>query len=190
MIRDHIREQRMLNKRVTASEVRSFLVMSGIMTSFLEPSSSLFQVRCVHWYLIRKGFCHGKKSSMPKVNEMHIIWRTWYLRLLSANRALPQEERRHEVSLDESYIHQHHSANNYCIYDPTDEQYEDPVQNHKGRRYCFCATIAGGGKHNNFGNIPWTLWRFTPKASQESKVDFGKNFNDSNFGMVSWYSST
>lgn len=190
MVRDYVRERRLRCQRVTARQIMDFLVEKGVLqqnseNDLLSPTTIQSLIRAVQRYLIRSGFCRGKKARKFTVKYEHVAWRNRYIRLLLKNRSLPLNERLREVYLDESYVHHHYCRSDNSVYDPLDPEYEEPKSSHKGRRYCFLAAMGGAGKTTGPSMIPGSVWSFCPQHKKDSRVDYHKNFNSSNF--VTWF---
>ena len=112
-----------------------------------------------------------------------------YLKSFQENRNAPPEERRREVYMDESYIHEHYHRNDDSLWDPNDDQ---DVQHKKapakGRRYCFAAAIQGPSWKSigtSGGLVPGSLWKFCPQKKGGHQGDYHKVFDSKNF--LTWW---
>ena len=193
MVRDHVREKRMLHERITATQVMEFLMSKGIVrvavdTAGLHVKSDYeAALRATRKYLQREGFRRGMKTGKLSINPKHIAQRDQYLSAMKENRALGPAGLR-EVYLDESYIHQHYHRLEDSVWDPNDTQ--DTVQRlqHKGRRYCILAAIQNESQRKpseKAGIVPGSRWTFCPQGtgarSNPHAGDYHKNFNGVNF---------
>ena len=189
-LRDFVREKRQNRERVTGAQILDHLASEQVVTikstnNIADAKDYKAALRAVQRYLIRRGFQRGKRTGNISINEDHIAWRNMYLRTLRDNRALPIADRRREVYLDESYIHQHYARRENSVWDPNDEQDMAYRLPHKGRRYCICAAIT-----NKFGAKPacivdGSVWTFSPDSAKAHTGDYHKNFNKVNF--VNWF---
>ena len=128
------------------------------------------------------------------MKESVILHKHYYLQQFWKNRNLPPDQRKREVMLDESYIHQHYHRNDDSLWDPSDEQDvqigKSPA---KGRRYCFAAAIQGPNPlvedpvepKDKAGLIEGTVWAFCPQVKKDHQGDYHKVFNGENF--VAWF---
>lgn len=145
--------------------------------------------RSLRRWLLRHGYKRGKKKGTIKASPNNEAKRDYYLQKLTSNRNLPPEERKREVYLDESYIHQHYKWKpSEYVYDPNDDQdVQVSKMPNKGERYCFvCAiqepSVAPKGLYtDNGGIVPHSLWAFSPTRKANHKGDYHKVFNGMNF---------
>ena len=128
------------------------------------------------------------------MKESVLLHKHRYLTTFFANRALNAEERKREVMMDESYIHEHYHRNNDSIWDPNDDQdIQFGKAPAKGRRYCFAAAIQGPNpcvsdavlNQDKAGLVPGSVWAFCPQKAKDHGGDYHKVFNGQNF--VKWW---
>ena len=134
---------------------------------------------------MRQGFSRGRGTSEVRVKESYILWRNRYIMRLLKNRALLQNELYLEVYVDESYILHHYLVHTDSVFDPTDVNYKEPQVKQKGRRYCICVAISGGGSNNIYGLVPGSVWCCSPQSKEGHKGEYHRNFNSTNF--TSWF---
>lgn len=200
LVRDFVREERKLRKRVTATEVLHMLVDKGIVDMEKDSTGNYSKTalwagqRAVRRFVIRNGYKRGKKKGTITPSPENEAKRDRYLRRLIENRALPPEERKREVYLDESYIHQHYKWKpKECLYDPNDDQdIQVSKAPEKGERYCFLCAIQsaspsprGRASEDTAGMVPMSLWAFSPTRKQDHRGDYHKVFKGPNF--IQWW---
>lgn len=186
-VRNFVREERMNHKRVTAAQVMEFLIEDKVLDvevgqgNIIPPKPYNAAIKATRRFLSRNGFLRHKLGSV-KVKPIVIEQRDAYVRVLMQNRTLPENARRREVYLDESYIHQHYTRHEYSVHDPKDGEDKTTKLPAKGRRYCILAAIQGRGANNApSGLVPNSVWMFCPQSRKESAGDYHKNFNGKNF---------
>jgi hypothetical protein len=84
----------------------------------------------------------GKQVGNLVPKKENLAKKHYYLQRLFENCALPVEERKREVYMDKSYIHESYNCNNNSIWDPKDKH---NVMTEKAKyqrcHYCFVAAI-------------------------------------------------
>ena len=185
-VRNWVRERRGRRERTTARQVLDFLVEEKILViprasdGSYEKTGLTTGWRNVRRWLAKNGYKRGNRKGNLVPSQAQILRRHEYLRLFFHNRSLPDEERKREIYLDESYIHEHYHRNDDSIWDPNDEQdvmYKKTPA--KGRRYCFAAAIAGAKPgstsdriEDKAGLIPGSVWAFCPQKKSDHKGDY------------------
>ena len=193
-VREFVRECRRDRRRVTARQVLDFLYDKRYITikkddnDMYEKKSLATAYRNVRQYLQKQNYRRGRRTGNLGLKPNQILLRDQYLKAFMDNRALPVSERKREVYMDESYIHEHYNRNDDSLWDPNDEMdIQYGKAKNKGRRYCFIAAIQGpspDGKEEA-GLVPNSVWRFCPQKKSDSRGDYHKVFNSSNF--VAWW---
>ena len=147
-----------------------------------EQSSSAAE-RCVQRYLVDLRYKQGLKTDKkvftredPRLSAL----RGAYLSILAANYALPVEQRRPVVFLDESYIHEHYKRHTQTLYDPNDPLDKQQRIKFKGSRLCIIAAIIDDYPHTMTAAqiVPNSVHIFSP---QRKVSDYHGNFNAAYF---------
>ena len=131
-VRTWVREKRSRKERVTARQVLDYFVEHRhLLVPFIpddnegaplfDPIALKVALRNVQRWITWAGYSRGPRHNI-RPNPINILKRHQFLREFFANRALPEGERKREVYLDESYIHEHYNRNDDSIWDPNDEQ--------------------------------------------------------------------
>jgi len=199
IVRAFVREQRLHKRRVVAKTVLDELVKLGIIVLRDDGATAYSSaLRAVQRYLVRHGFRRGRKKGAQTIEEEERLrdQRSLYLQTLQDNETAPVEKRMRVVDLDESYIHHHYKRHDDSIYDPNDPHYQQPREQHKGKRYCFVAAITAGNlrveeSKQQGADRPHLLrssvYVFLSK-NDDGKGDYHKNFNGTNF--IDWFENT
>lgn len=199
-VREFVREERSNIRRVTPRQVLDFLVEKQFLHISTNPKTGVYArndfwiaYRCVRRYLEDRGYRLGRRNNIaPDPNltcKRHI-----YVEAISTNRALPKEERRRDVYVDECYIHEHYNEDTDSLYDPDDNldvQYGEAK--HEGRRCCFAAAIQGPDPRvdtpkiapEKAGLVPGSVWAFCPPKNAVREGCYVKAFNGDNF--AAWF---
>lgn len=149
-IRYFLRNRRLTQTRTVAKDVMFFLLEKGYL-NFDTDNEALFKanLRNTQRFLKKYGYKRGhrKEKMSLKLSENLRVKRDEYVLKI-------KETSCRRVYLDESYIHHNYSRHRDSLYDPSDENYVEPIKKHKGRRYCFIAAIIDGDP--NLENELWS----------------------------------
>eukprot|EP00977_Amphora_coffeiformis_P020022 scaffold7808_cov184-Amphora_coffeaeformis.AAC.1 len=151
LIREFVRKEPRMRRRVTARQILDLLLNKHIMevpkdeeTNAYEPKAFASAYRSVRRWLCRHDYRRGRRSGNIRMKEHVAYQRDIYLKTFFHNRSLPINEQLREVYLDESYIHQHYHKSDDSLYDPNDDQdVQYGKRPAKVNRYCFLAAIQG-----------------------------------------------
>jgi transposase len=198
-VREFVRAERSMKRRVTARQVLDFLIDRKAVVVERDDNGQFDKVafqsayRNVRRWLSSFGYQRGKRNNIVP-NQANIAKRHYYLRQFFDNRAAPKETRLREVYTDESYIHEHYHRLTDSLWDPNDDQdLQFGKDKHKGRRYCFCAAIQGPDPRVDMPAIPGemanlvegSVWAFCPQKKGDHHGDYHKVFNGTNY--VQWF---
>jgi transposase len=201
-VRDFVRGERKMRRRVTARQVLDYFMRERLLFIPSDEHGVFMKtpfetaLRQVRRWVERRGYQRGKRTGNLVPKESVLIHRNKYLRALFENRAKPPGERMREVYLDESYIHEHYHRNDDSLWDPNDDQdvtfAKAPA---KGRRYCFLAAIQGPcpllvagdpvTSEEKAGLVAGSVWAFCLRQKRGHQGDYHKVFNGENF--VQWW---
>ena len=199
-VRDFVRGRRTKRERVTARQVLDWFVEQGYL-AVPKDSKGKYEkkpfenaYRATRRWIEAHGYERGKRTGNLVPSEKNLLMKQHYLQRFFDNRKAELSQRKREVYLDESYIHEHYHRNDDSIWDPNDEQdvkhSKDPA---KGRRYCFAAAIQGPDptillsveKEEKAGLVPGSLWAFCPQKKGGHTGDYHKVFDGDNF--TKWF---
>ena len=97
-------------------------------------------LRLLQLYLSRLGYKWGKKKGMHnyKLKEENVWKRDEYVQFMTAVNQYPT---RRFGYMDERYIHKNYQHHDNFFFEHNDEKYLEVKSIHKGRLFCFVATI-------------------------------------------------
>ena len=93
------------------------------------------------------------------------------MRKLLGNREKAETEKKQEIYLDKSFIHQNYCRYDDCLFEPNDEQDIQTRKPNEGRRICFLAAIKYKSGESNSGSISNSFWHSIP-SSKHQKGDY------------------
>jgi hypothetical protein len=207
-VREFVRMQRKLRKRITGRQVLDFLVSENHLEvqktddGQYEKRSLSTAHRQVSRWLQRRYYQRGKRTGTLVQEKSVITLRNHYLQRFFENRAKPPQIRLREVYVDEGYIHQNYHRRDDSIWDPADDQdlQFSHIPGENGRCY-FLAAMQGADpradKKNpsflleNAGLVEGSVWVACPEISVGSPVQQNSGHHDdkvfNGLSFVHWW---